>query len=143
MKGISGIRRFYNISHKIHACCKINGISCTIEAVFKDSSPTEGTVFSRKVISTCIIATYTTFSPPILSQKHIVFVTKCFQIFNYKLPQVPLIRYLWQFIEHLPPQIASLFLIDKDSNPCLYHSMRTIFIGIYPSMRDFLSICKN
>ena len=58
---------------------KINGISCTIEAVFKDSSPTEGTVFSRKVISTCIIATYTTFPPHILSQKHIVFVTKCFR----------------------------------------------------------------
>ena len=58
---------------------KINGISCTIEAVFKDSSPTEGTVFSRKDVSTCIIATYTTFSPPILSQKHIVFVTKCFR----------------------------------------------------------------
>ena len=58
---------------------KINGISCTIEAVFKDSSPTKGTVFSRKVINPCIIVTYTTFSPSILSQKHIVFVTKCFR----------------------------------------------------------------
>ena len=63
---------------------KINGISCTIEAVFKDSSPTEGTVFSRKVINPCIIVTYTIFSLPILSQKHIVFVTKYFRYSEFE-----------------------------------------------------------
>jgi hypothetical protein len=56
---------FFTTSHtRFILIAKINGISCTIEAVFKESSPTEGTVFSRKVISTCIIATYTTFPHP-------------------------------------------------------------------------------
>lgn len=43
-------------------------------------------------------------------------MTKCFQIFNYKLPQVPLIRYLWQFIEHfpvLPPPICTHMCMVK------------------------------
>ena len=106
---------FFTTSHtRFILIAKINGIGCTIEAVFKDSFPTEGTVFSRNVISTCITATYTTFPPPILPQKHIVFVTKCFQIFNYKLPQVPLIRYLWQFIEHFPVLTPYLYAYVYD-----------------------------
>ena len=79
-KGRRTKQMFFTTSHtRFILIAKINGIGCTIEAVFKDSSPTEDNVFSRKDVSICIIATYTTFSPPILSRKLCVFVTKCFR----------------------------------------------------------------